>query len=50
MVYCNECAKKEGWPVETFLNYDAPCEICHIRTTCNDVPSKHLPKKKELKL
>ena len=41
MFYCEECAKKNGWP---FLAASrGPCEVCGRLRNCADIPSKNLP-------
>lgn len=43
MFYCDECAKKNGWPVVFMARSYGPCEICGNKTDCNDVKSSRLP-------
>jgi len=45
MFYCDECAKKRGWP-ESFMKSKGPCEICDRVAVCNDIPSGALPMSK----
>ena len=42
MFYCDQCAKKNKWPIELWGRSSGPCELCHTVTSCNDVPSKYL--------
>lgn len=45
MLYCDECAKKMGYPKTEFQSNGA-CEICRDVAVCNDTPSRLLPKPK----
>ena len=46
MFYCNECAKKYGYP-ETMFKSQGPCECCQEVKVCNDTPSRFLPSVKK---
>ena len=42
MFYCNDCAKKYGYPESMVRSY-GPCEMCGKTKECNDVPCSALP-------
>lgn len=42
MFYCDDCAKKYGYPPTAFKS-EGPCESCDKVAICNDQPSKRLP-------
>lgn len=44
MMYCNRCAKKEGWPIMMLdsLKSFGPCECCGQQRLCNDIKSDML--------
>jgi hypothetical protein len=46
MFYCNDCAKKNGYP-ESLCKSIGQCELCGEHKVCNDRPSSSLPKPKE---
>ena len=48
MFYCNDCAEEKKYPLSGFKSHGR-CEICKQIRQCNDVPSRDLPKKEELK-
>lgn len=43
MFYCNDCAKKNGYP-ETVFKSDGKCECCEKVRPCNEMKSSLLPK------
>jgi hypothetical protein len=45
MFYCDDCGRKNKWPIGTLSRSQGPCEICHKipSSPCNDVPSSLLP-------
>ena len=44
MFYCDECAKKNGWP-ESIRQSFGICEACgEGPSRCNDTPSSRLPR------
>ena len=44
MFYCDACAKRNGWPHESWLPRSrGPCECCGQTASCNDMPSSALP-------
>lgn len=44
MFYCEECAKKYGYPYELWTPMSkGPCEICKKVAVCADVPTSQLP-------
>ena len=42
MFYCDDCARKRGWPTSGRISYGR-CEICRKERECSDVPSSQLP-------
>jgi hypothetical protein len=42
MFYCNDCAKKNGYP-ETIFKSGGKCECCGSKAVCNEMPSSKLP-------
>jgi len=46
MFYCDDCAKKYGYPIRLRKDY-GPCELCRKTGPCNDVPSSELPEPKK---
>lgn len=43
MFFCDTCAKKKKWPKSLAQSF-GPCEVCGVKTICNDVPTAALPK------
>lgn len=43
MFYCEDCAKRKGWP-ESMFRSRGTCEICKKRAVCFEVKSSFLPK------
>jgi hypothetical protein len=43
MFYCDECARKNGYPIAIFKSY-GPCECCGKITACNERKSGDLKK------
>ena len=43
MFYCDECAKKKGWP-ETLFKSAGVCEVCGRVKVCNNRKSSDLPR------
>jgi hypothetical protein len=43
MFYCNPCGTENGWPINTPVQSNGPCELCRKHALCNDVPSSRLP-------
>jgi hypothetical protein len=44
MIYCDECGKKNDWPIWSMSCQSyGPCEVCGKTRGCNDVPSRALP-------
>ena len=43
MFYCDECAKKRGWPNDALLKSFGACELCKKERVCNNIKSKDLP-------
>lgn len=47
MFYCEECAKKRGYPFDGVIHQSVgPCELCSRAKVCVDVPSSSLPERK----
>lgn len=44
MFYCDDCAKKNGWPETGFKSY-GNCEVCKKTGECNHRRSDLLPAK-----
>lgn len=42
MFYCDECAKRNDWPMNMSGSFGR-CEMCGKARLCNDVPSSRLP-------
>ena len=43
MRYCNECGKKQDWPLDTLMQVFGPCELCSKTQGCNDIHHSQLP-------
>ena len=48
MFYCENCRKKNKWPVSFSVSH-GPCEMCGKVGDCFDVPCSQLPPSKEEK-
>jgi hypothetical protein len=42
MFYCDDDAKRNGWPLTLFRSYGR-CEVCRGIADCNSLPSSMLP-------